>query len=132
MDPNIKAQWVAALRSDEYTQGDGYLKTLDGNYCCLGVLCDLAVKQGVIPEPTQPTPATPYSGSWEFGNEDDTCDIALPKAVQEWAGLTGRSPEISNPQGPIPEINRYSAQLSELNDDGHTFTLIAQLIEKYL
>ena len=39
MTPELKAQWIAALRSGEYTQGRGALKTGDGGYCCLGVLC---------------------------------------------------------------------------------------------
>lgn len=30
-------KWVDALRSDEYTQGKRYLRTLDNTYCCLGV-----------------------------------------------------------------------------------------------
>lgn len=37
--------WIAALRSGKYKQGKGSLK--EGNkYCCLGVLCDLAIKDG--------------------------------------------------------------------------------------
>jgi len=40
----IKKEWVAALRSGKYKQGDTYLKnTTDGKtkFCCLGVACDL-------------------------------------------------------------------------------------------
>lgn len=40
MDSAIKAKWVAALRSGKYQQGQNYLRH-DGEYCCLGVLCDL-------------------------------------------------------------------------------------------
>ena len=39
MTPELKAKWVAALRSGEYTQGRYSLITEDGGYCCLGVLC---------------------------------------------------------------------------------------------
>lgn len=39
--------WVAALRSDEYKQGHGWLRTVGGSrYCCFGVLCDLAARDG--------------------------------------------------------------------------------------
>jgi hypothetical protein len=38
MDPELKAKWVAALRSGEYQQTTGQLRKRDG-YCCLGVLC---------------------------------------------------------------------------------------------
>ncbi len=33
-----KRKWVAALRSGWYLQGRGRLCTVDGEYCCLGVL----------------------------------------------------------------------------------------------
>lgn len=35
---DFKQKWVAALRSGEYKQGIGFLKTEQG-YCCLGVAC---------------------------------------------------------------------------------------------
>ena len=46
MNRQIKDKWITALRSGEYNQDSdgGYLKTCDG-YCCLGVLCDLYVKE---------------------------------------------------------------------------------------
>lgn len=42
MDPEIKAKWIAALRSGEYKQGTGRLyDDLTGRFCCLGVLCEV-------------------------------------------------------------------------------------------
>ncbi len=47
MDANLKAKWVAALRSGEYQQGDTYLaNNAAGTFCCLGVLC---VARGLSP-----------------------------------------------------------------------------------
>lgn len=43
MIPEIKAKWIAALRSGKYQQTKGVLKD-HGGFCCLGVLC---VIQGV-------------------------------------------------------------------------------------
>lgn len=40
--------WVAALRSGEYEQARYQLNSGKG-FCCLGVLCDLAVKDGGDP-----------------------------------------------------------------------------------
>lgn len=38
----VKAQWVAALRNGEYTQGSVTLcNRVNNTYCCLGVLADL-------------------------------------------------------------------------------------------
>lgn len=44
-------KWLNALESGEYQQGRGKLRTKDNKFCCLGVLCDLAVKEGILPEP---------------------------------------------------------------------------------
>lgn len=41
MTPKLKAKWLAALRSGNYTQGQGVLNK-DNKMCCLGVLCDVA------------------------------------------------------------------------------------------
>ncbi len=38
-----KTKWIRALRSGEYTQDVGALRTSDG-FCCLGVLCDVIDK----------------------------------------------------------------------------------------
>ena len=40
---------VEALRSEEYTQTTGTLHNLDG-YCCLGVACDVFLKETGIGE----------------------------------------------------------------------------------
>lgn len=39
MLPELKAEWIAALRSGKYEQGHFRFRTANGNYCCLGVLC---------------------------------------------------------------------------------------------
>jgi hypothetical protein len=50
-DPELKAKWVAALRSGEYKQGNGrlkryYFRTEEPAFCCLGVLCDVVKPEG--------------------------------------------------------------------------------------
>jgi hypothetical protein len=40
MDAELKKKWVEALRSGEYTQTQGHLKSSEG-FCCLGVLCEV-------------------------------------------------------------------------------------------
>ena len=39
--------WLTALRSGEYGQGISYLKTHEDKFCCLGVACEVAMKNGV-------------------------------------------------------------------------------------
>lgn len=41
MTPELKAAWIAALRSGEYKQGHEYLHQGE-QFCCLGVLCEVA------------------------------------------------------------------------------------------
>lgn len=45
MTPELKAKWVAALRSGEYKQGQARMKRIHeddtASYCCLGVLCEI-------------------------------------------------------------------------------------------
>ena|SRR5688572_11090021 len=40
MNPEIKRQWLAALRSGKYEQITHRLAA-DGGFCCLGVLCEI-------------------------------------------------------------------------------------------
>ena len=43
MKKSVAKDWVAALRSGKYKQGKpGQLKDSEGNYCCLGVLCEIS------------------------------------------------------------------------------------------
>lgn len=42
MDAELKAKWVAALRSGKYKQATGTLNDCGGGYCCLGVLLDIS------------------------------------------------------------------------------------------
>ncbi len=112
MNENIKERWVAALRSDEYVQTDGYLRLTfsddEVKFCPLGVLCDLHSKE--------------TGTSWDddrYHNEY----MHLPNAVVDWAGLKKRNPEIPSKQRSI----------SHLNDKyGYNFDDIADLIEKEL
>jgi hypothetical protein len=41
MTPELKATWIEALRSGKYKQGREYLYRSNGEFCCLGVLCDV-------------------------------------------------------------------------------------------
>jgi hypothetical protein len=74
MKKEIMQDWVKALRSGEYKQGQEALKIGD-SYCCLGVLCDLYRKN--------------VEGAPEWDSLDDYMNMlaALPAAVQEWAGM---------------------------------------------
>lgn len=83
MNPEIKALWLAALRSGDYKQGQGVLRDGADNFCCLGVLTDLAVKAGVL-EDGVVGPSGVYRYKGEFGAPTEG---VLIYSVAEWAGL---------------------------------------------
>ena len=48
MDAKLKALWLEALRSGNYKQTSNELFDGEG-YCCLGVLCDVMLENGLTP-----------------------------------------------------------------------------------
>lgn len=124
MNPEIKAQWLTALRSGDYRQGQGSLKR-DGKFCCLGVLCDLAVKAGIAAE----THVT-MIGATAFGTGPaDENSGTLPFVVQTWAGLPSNNPSFRYNVLSADEYEYDS--LAGLNDGGRSFAEIADLIEEH-
>ncbi len=119
MNPEVKALWLQALRSGEYTQTKQKLRD-EAGMCCLGVLCDIYEKQTGF-------------GHWQksdygyrFIAKADESRLELPVPVQEWAGsrdgatflIDGTNITIYNDGG--DGINR------------HSFAEIADLIETHL
>lgn len=118
MKKEIKEQWIAALTSGEYQQTVGALANRDAegatSYCCLGVLCDLAVKAGVIEEPE-------VNEDYRRLNYDGE-EAVLPPSVQVWAGTDDRG---NNPDGP-------DLGLASKNDRGSSFSEISAIISRNL
>lgn len=113
MNPEIKKLWVDALKSGEYEQGRGAL-CVGESFCCLGVLCDLAVKQGARVRVAKERDKTTY----------DSRSACLPPSVSDWAGL-------DNAWGEYKTNTRGDGNLANLNDVGKTFNQIAYYIERY-
>jgi hypothetical protein len=55
-----------------------------------------------------------------------TYTAVLPPAVVEWAGITSRS----RSHGPVIDDDNVDITLPALNDSGHPFAEIADLIER--
>lgn len=108
LNPNAQ-KWVDALRSGEYVQGKDSLRTWD-RLCCLGVLSELAIENGVeIEKSISPMGIYSYNGD----------DCYAPTLVADWVGLTSK-------QGVYGHGNSC---LAKKNDAGCTFSEIADLIE---
>lgn len=125
----VKAQWLAALRSGDYGQGRGALRKRAANgdkFCCLGVLCELAVKAGVIGAGSPHYPNDTYS----YGEYADSA--VLPREVQEWAFTRASQDDDANLYNPFAGGHA----LAEWNDGmvapETDFNGIADLIEAHL
>lgn len=116
MNKEIQQKWTTALRSGDYTQDSGKLRSRAG-YCCLGVLCELAAQEDVIPAAhvEESDDMYWYDGERQF----------LPYSVADWAGLDDIDPFVR-----VDDVIHDT--LSSLNDEGRTFGEIADIIEEGL
>jgi hypothetical protein len=119
MNPEIKAKWVAALRSGEYKQGLGYLCDTDYNYCCLGVLTDIYCKE-VLGAKLEPHDMAHPEGEW------------LNDEVRDWGGLNAGDPFVDFVLDAADERFDLDNRLSFINDHGISFSVIADIIEEQL
>lgn len=122
MDKRIKRLWVKALRSGDYKQGNGrlqmYLNNMPDRYCCLGVLCDLAAKEGIVKSAVSNDLVRYGGGTNPFDYPEA---YYLPIEVSEWSGV--------NREGRYGSAGR---SLAVMNDEGKSFDEIADAIEKEL
>lgn len=148
LKPEIKARWLAALRSGHYQQGYGRLRTRytddrPDEFCCLGVLTDLAVGEGVgawgesvaslaegqvLKVPFMPGRFA--NGEDLYGEtgmlDDDVIRWAfdVPPDVRHTDVLALRNPHIDH--------GTWGQSLGALNDTGADFEQIAGHIEQAL
>lgn len=129
MNPNLK-NLANTLRSGEYKQAFGVLSQ-DGKHCCLGVACELYIKQedDLVKERREGEECDRY----------DTEAYCLPEKVATWLNVgtvEGRitfTPKVIE----ILKANNYMggyiegdySYLSVLNDNGLPFSAIADVIE---
>lgn len=103
----MQTQWVEALESGKYPQGKSKLRTIDNEFCCLGVACDLF---GPKPEVVQTTIGNIYAYDGQYNY--------LPASLQEKL-------KFHTQDGKNIATNTH---LTYLNDDGKTFVEIAQMV----
>ncbi len=116
MNPIIKAEWLTALRSGRYPKGKGRLVTDNGGkktYCCLGVLCELAVEAGII----DGVPRTRVNDG-----SITPVGVYLPDNVAEWAGIERISVSVGTIQ----------SKLGATNDETEDFEAVIKMIEEKL
>ena len=129
MKPEIKKLWTDALRSGEYKQIQLMLHSRDG-FCCLGVLCDLAIKQGLDLRMDR---IENLGDGHSFFAYDDF-GSGLPPKVWKWAGLDQDCPSCgcSMDEASVIPFGEDGDDLATLNDTGASFREIADIIEQHL
>jgi len=119
---DLAVKWIAALRSGEYKQTKGALRKADG-FCCLGVLCDLTRKEGLVSTDWKERLVTTnrlYFADGE-GNE-----------VYEFDGMRIWPPDEVRSLIETDKLPISFWQLAERNDNGASFESIAADIEQAL
>lgn len=100
--------WVKTLRNGEYKQGKHRLRNSNNTFCCLGVLCDLARKDG-----GEDWEVFASGEMYAFGKESNT--HLLPSQFKNYLELTD-------------DTVTHLMQINDLQDD--PFPTIANILEK--
>jgi hypothetical protein len=121
MNQEIAKEWIKALRSGEYEQGRKVLCRLNNGpseFCCLGVLCEVARRSGLeigIKEiKNNEGYVLAYDLEWSF----------LPESVQNFVGMQSKTGMVT--------LEAYGGltSLAGLNDSKKlSFEEIANVIE---
>lgn len=116
MKKEVADAWIKALRDGPYQQTVSRLRKVDHaekvrGHCCLGVLCDLYLKET-------------GQGEWidntfKIGGHD-LSSTTLPTTVMNWAGMRSHSGNFGG----------LGKSLMHMNDSGASFKTIADAIEK--
>jgi len=138
MNEQVKKMWLDALRSGEYKQGQNVLHAYnsvgDERFCCLGVLCDIAVKHNVVARSEEAKTNYPEIDGYNtagFSYGWQSAMVDLPVEVIKWAGLPICDGD------PLVVVNwdddiEGEKNISTLNDSGWSFSDIADIIEEQL
>ncbi len=120
MNQELKEKWVKALRSGDYKQDTGKLRSEEDGFCCLGVAVDVLMPKEWV------NSGDSYFPHWTAGpkqellmpteGDNNTTEGFLPPRLAKRIGITQRRQEI----------------LAKMNDDGKAFPEIADYIEKNL
>ena len=127
MNKEIKERWITALESGEYIHGVNALKkSSEGEiaYCCLGVLCDMYIKETGTASWHEPN----SSGICEFLNSGQEQGIGnsafLPDIVIGWSGM-------KDSRGVFTDDTDKRVSLVGVNDSSEDFGRVIECIEKY-
>lgn len=131
MNQELVEKWLAALRSGKYQQGTQHLCSIENgqkNYCCLGVLLDVANIKGR-------TSVGYIDNVMDFNG--DTATLTNNRLLpSEDGGFRPHDLSITGQNFCYNLLSKYNIRISymvtcltEINDAGASFDEIAKLIE---
>ena len=100
MKEHVKDKWVTALRSGKYEQTDETLQSGTG-YCCLGVLCVLAEKEGVSVSRSK-------SNEIEGGDLSDQAHVKGWSRIVEWSELVEMNDDMAEDEYETSHVNNFN------------------------
>ena len=113
MNRELKTKWLEALRSGKYKQGRMALRTIQDEFCCLGVLCDIVA---------------PDAWSKRLPNSDHYIHMNNGGGIPSF----NLYPEYAPDFAPNKHGQGRLGVLVNMNDSGKTFAEIADYIEENL
>lgn len=136
MPVNKERVWllVEALRSGEFNQGTNMLRTPSDEYCCIGVGCEVARREGIGIGWKKPTDEDASKGGmWTF----DGHGTAFSPKLMDWYGFPYRSQYGSGDPVLLGDLGVARSEIQTMistNDNDHwTFEQIADALEaRYL
>ena len=124
MNPEVKQKWLTALRSGSYQQTKQVLRK--GNkFCVLGVLCDLYVKENKGRWEERGLPEQNTDRFNIIDEQDETSTTIPTTSIRTWAQIGDLVFNDENGELPV-------AKIINLNDNGKSFSFLADEIEKHL
>lgn len=138
MDKKVKEVWIEALLSDEYDQGPGNLckEFPDGttNWCCLGVLLDVADDEDWFVPDTVLEVSTNSDGSLKNSVNWRKSHKVQPVAQNFIPREEGSESQLSDSTRKLFGISdAQHEKLMEMNDSGKwSFRRIAGYIKRYM
>lgn len=117
-------QWITALRSERFRQGNSVLRdTYDNAYCCLGVLCHIHPK----------VRWNRYSGSYTYTPDLSSSKEYLPSGLATSLGVNDRGDLVALNDTGKTILHAQTTHLAKLNDDeGFDFDAIADVLQGVL
>ena len=129
MKKEILRKWIDALRSEEYSQVQDWLKFYIAGkcyFCATGVLCDLYSKE--TGKEWEEEPEQRKGPAFIYDEEQ-----SIPPEIIEWAEFSHSGGPIYMEDGEVfisLKKRKYHQGIATLNDTGSTFHQIANKLEE--